>query len=263
MLIGYDRPDKRLGSAPARKVLLAYGVKEGDIHTEKPPERGDHFPIRTWIIGTKVRPKHKDQIIIARADRLATSAKGWMEAVKAAHKRKAVVIDASTGERSDRECDLLEMFHRTSKMYAGRWLPTERARELGIAGAEASPVTKAAEGRMPWRQAVAIMNRHELTVDEAIAVINSDRRYKAEWSRNTIYRVNRDPETKLKIRARMPGWAQAVGEVLPLTHFLRVVRGILLKGNGLAECRPDLWPIALFLVVMLAIGIKRYRQTLD
>jgi ABC-2 type transport system permease protein len=61
----------------------------------------------------------------------------------------------------------------------------------------------------------------------------------------------------------MPGWAQAVGEVLPLTHYLRVVRGILLKGNGFAEIAPDLWPIALFLVVMLAIGIKRYRQTLD
>ena len=61
----------------------------------------------------------------------------------------------------------------------------------------------------------------------------------------------------------MPGWAQDVGEVLPLTHFLRIVRGILLKGNGLAEVGPELWPVALFLLVMLAIGIKRYRQTLD
>jgi len=61
----------------------------------------------------------------------------------------------------------------------------------------------------------------------------------------------------------MPGWAQVLGECLPLTHFLRIVRGILLKGNGLAECVPDLWPIALFVTVMLTIGIKRYRQTLD
>jgi len=61
----------------------------------------------------------------------------------------------------------------------------------------------------------------------------------------------------------MPGWAQAIGECLPLTHFLRIVRGILLKGNGIAEVAPDLWPIALFFVVMVAIGIKRYRQTLD
>ena len=61
----------------------------------------------------------------------------------------------------------------------------------------------------------------------------------------------------------MPGWAQDLGECLPLTHFLRIVRGILLKGNGIAECVPDLWPIALFVAVMLTIGIKRYRQTLD
>jgi ABC-2 type transport system permease protein len=61
----------------------------------------------------------------------------------------------------------------------------------------------------------------------------------------------------------MPGWAQGLGEVLPLTHFLRIVRGILLKGNGLMEILPELWPIALFMVIVLAIGIKRYRQTLD
>jgi ABC-2 type transport system permease protein len=61
----------------------------------------------------------------------------------------------------------------------------------------------------------------------------------------------------------MPGWAQDIGELLPLTHFLRVVRGILLKGNGMTEILPDLWPMVVFLVVMLAVGIKRYRQTLD
>jgi len=61
----------------------------------------------------------------------------------------------------------------------------------------------------------------------------------------------------------MPEWAQAFGEILPLTHFLRIVRGILLKGNGLAEIAPEVWPIALFMVVMLSLGIKRYRQTLD
>lgn len=61
----------------------------------------------------------------------------------------------------------------------------------------------------------------------------------------------------------MPGWAQVIGQVLPLTHFLRIVRGILLKGNGLVQIAPELWPMALFMVLMLALGIKRYRQTLD
>ncbi|HEX2245544.1 MAG TPA: ABC transporter permease [Gammaproteobacteria bacterium] len=61
----------------------------------------------------------------------------------------------------------------------------------------------------------------------------------------------------------MPGWAQALGEILPLTHFLRLVRGILLKGNGLAEVLPHLWPIALFLLAAAVVGLKRYRKTLD
>jgi ABC-2 type transport system permease protein len=61
----------------------------------------------------------------------------------------------------------------------------------------------------------------------------------------------------------MPTWAQVLGESLPLTHFLRIVRGILLKGNGLAEVLPELWPIGLFAAVALAISVKRYRQTLD
>ena len=61
----------------------------------------------------------------------------------------------------------------------------------------------------------------------------------------------------------MPVWAQYLGEILPLTHFLRLVRGILLKGNGLAETWPHAWPIGLFVVVMLTVGVKRYRQTLD
>ena len=61
----------------------------------------------------------------------------------------------------------------------------------------------------------------------------------------------------------MPQWAQWLGEVLPLTHFLRVVRGILLKGNGAADIAPELVPIAAFLLVAATIALIRYRDTLD
>ena len=61
----------------------------------------------------------------------------------------------------------------------------------------------------------------------------------------------------------MPEWAQYIGSVLPLTHYLRLVRGIVLKGNGLAEVWHHLWPIALFMVVVMAVAVKRYRRTLD
>ena len=61
----------------------------------------------------------------------------------------------------------------------------------------------------------------------------------------------------------MPEWAQWIGTCLPNTHFLRIVRGILLKGNGPVEIAPEIWPLLLFLVVAMAVGVKRYRQTLD
>jgi ABC-2 type transport system permease protein len=61
----------------------------------------------------------------------------------------------------------------------------------------------------------------------------------------------------------MPQWAQWLGEALPLTHFLRILRGILLKGNGAAEIAPNLWPIAVFLFLAAALALWRYRETLD
>ena len=61
----------------------------------------------------------------------------------------------------------------------------------------------------------------------------------------------------------MPNWAQAIGELLPLTHFLRIVRGILLKGNVWHQIVPDLWPILLFMLAAGALALRRYRQTLD
>jgi len=61
----------------------------------------------------------------------------------------------------------------------------------------------------------------------------------------------------------MPKWAQWLGEVLPLTHFLRIVRGIMLKGNELGQVLPELWPMLAFLLVAGTLALARYRQTLD
>jgi ABC-2 type transport system permease protein len=61
----------------------------------------------------------------------------------------------------------------------------------------------------------------------------------------------------------MPEWAQWLGELLPLTHFLRIVRGIMLKGNTIVELWPELWPMLAFMAVAVVIALKRYRQTLD
>ncbi len=61
----------------------------------------------------------------------------------------------------------------------------------------------------------------------------------------------------------MPYWAQVIGNALPLTHFLALVRGLMLKGNSFVDLWPSLWPILVFMLVVMALGLKVYRRTLD
>lgn len=63
--------------------------------------------------------------------------------------------------------------------------------------------------------------------------------------------------------AGMPQWAQAIGSILPLTHFNRCVRGIFLKGSNWTDIWPSLWPLALFCVVVMTLSTKFFRRTLD
>jgi ABC-type multidrug transport system permease subunit len=61
----------------------------------------------------------------------------------------------------------------------------------------------------------------------------------------------------------MPQWAQWAGEIFPTTHAMRIVRGMLLKGNGWHEIASELWPIAIFALVVVTIAVRSYRETLD
>lgn len=61
----------------------------------------------------------------------------------------------------------------------------------------------------------------------------------------------------------MPEWAQVIGNALPLTHFLHLVRGIMLKGNSHELLWGHTWPLLLFIAVVLSIGLKTFRRTLD
>ena len=61
----------------------------------------------------------------------------------------------------------------------------------------------------------------------------------------------------------MPRWAQLIGEALPATHFMRLIRGIMLKGASAADMVADIWPLLLIMLVTGALALLRYRQTLD
>ena len=61
----------------------------------------------------------------------------------------------------------------------------------------------------------------------------------------------------------MPDWAQAIGQVFPLTHFLRIVRSVMLKGSDFYAMWPNIWPLLVFIVVAMTVAMLRYRSTLD
>jgi ABC-2 type transport system permease protein len=61
----------------------------------------------------------------------------------------------------------------------------------------------------------------------------------------------------------MPGWAQGIGNLLPLTYFNRLIRGILLKGNGWADSWQSVWPLAMFTLILMGVAVVTYRRTLD
>lgn len=61
----------------------------------------------------------------------------------------------------------------------------------------------------------------------------------------------------------MPDWAQVIGEVIPLTHYIRVVRAVMLKGVGLAEVTSQIWPLLVFTAAVATVALVRYRRTLD
>jgi ABC-2 type transport system permease protein len=63
--------------------------------------------------------------------------------------------------------------------------------------------------------------------------------------------------------AGMPIWAQYIGEALPLTHFLRIVRAIMLKGSNLSDLRYDAIAMFVLMLVAMAIAVTRFRRTLD
>lgn len=61
----------------------------------------------------------------------------------------------------------------------------------------------------------------------------------------------------------MPQWAQWIGEALPLTHYLRIVRGIMLKGNGISDMTIDVGALIAFTIIAMGIALLRFRTTLD
>ena len=61
----------------------------------------------------------------------------------------------------------------------------------------------------------------------------------------------------------MPAWAQAIGEILPLTHLIRATRGVFLRGEGLERVLPEMWPVTVFALIASILALTAYRYRID
>jgi ABC-2 type transport system permease protein len=61
----------------------------------------------------------------------------------------------------------------------------------------------------------------------------------------------------------MPAWARSIGEMLPLTHFVRATRGVLLRGEGVSLVAREMAPVAMFTLVAAALALASYRRRID
>ncbi len=75
--------------------------------------------------------------------------------------------------------------------------------------------------------------------------------------------IEHKKKNRIRLLDRFMSYPLSLGNLLPLTHFNRLIRGILLKGNGWWDLWPSIWPLLLFTVVVMTAAVKFYRRTLD
>jgi hypothetical protein len=206
MQFAYICVNRNHGLAKQRESVTAFGVPEKNQYVEGKPEVGDKRPIRNWLIVRKLRPKAKDEIVVSHFDVLAENGDDLNVVCVALDAKCVVVIEASTGRRSDKRSDLVAMTHDAIDRYAGRLTASERS-EIGKLGAAASPVTKERKGRMPMHEIDKILDDHSLVIKRAVAKVNADRRFKTKISLAWVYRMKR--KGRLKFRARLSGRLQS------------------------------------------------------
>src|ERR1035437_3921017 len=206
MQFAYICLNRNHGIAKQRESVTTFGVPENRQFAEGKPEPKDARPIRTWLINRKLRPKAKDEIVVSHFDVLAENGDDLNKVCAALDTKCVVVIEASTGRRSDKRGDLVAMTHDAIDRYAGRLTASERS-EIGKLGAAASPVTKERKGRMPMHEIDKILDDHSLTIKRAVARVNADRRFKTKVSLPWVYRLKR--AGRLKFCARLWGRLQS------------------------------------------------------
>lgn len=189
MLIGYSRPDKRFTAAAQKALLLKAGVVASKIWEEV--ERGgfDEYAEMSHLVAPDRGLRAGDVLVVAWFHRLAANRRDLQMHIRGITKKKASILEASSGRSSTDPADFSEMVFEASNFYAGRSLTTKTATEMGQTGAKASPMSKKKKGMMPKADAIKIWRNPAYSkAEDALEAMNADPAYKGEWAKSRAYR---------------------------------------------------------------------------
>jgi hypothetical protein len=199
MMFGYANGSARKAIATQRETLEAFGVQK--IWADEKGDDGDWLHLTGEGTGLSRGGPH--EIVVAEFHLLATNRAGLLDRLKTIFERGAVVVEAMTGRRTSNQRDYADMLLEATDFYRGGMSKAERIR-IAKLGAAASPVTKLKDGRMPLTEAIKFLYDVNLTIREAIAYINRDRRYRRKWSLSFAYQRNKAGDIKLPQRIAGP-----------------------------------------------------------
>ena len=184
MFRGYIRPEPRFPAKAQREALRQFGVQDGAIYEEAERGRGDTYPELADLTGSL---RQGDSVVVTEFHRLASNLDDLRENATAILSRGFEVLE-TTGRRSGVHVDLVHMVLDAVLLYGRKLLSHAQAVELGKLGAAASPMTKRKRGRMPIAEAKVLwVSRPDWTSEQALALINSDRRYRVPYSMKYAY----------------------------------------------------------------------------
>jgi hypothetical protein len=204
MLLGYIRPDPRHPESSQRKVLEAFGVSKFYVEGDRKRDAG--YP-ELEKLTRAVRKSASDELVLSDFHRLSSNGDDLKENMRKVRKAGLVVVEASTGRRSDCQADLLDMTVETKETWANRGMTPTAAKENGAKGGASAALTNRKEAPLPMLKIQQIMDDHVTypTVLDAITEINRGKRGRARVSLNTIYRWNREGKFKPPLRPRPAG----------------------------------------------------------
>lgn len=199
MMFGYANGSARKAISTQREVLEAFGVKK--IWADEKGEDGDWLHLTGKETGLGRGGPH--QVVVAEFHLLATNREDLANRLRTIFDRGSSVVEAATNRRTSNLGELVDMVLEAADYYRGGMSKAERAR-IAKLGADASPVTKPKVGRMPATEAIKFLYDVNLTIREAIAHINRDRRYRLKWNLSYAYQQNRKGKIKLPQRVAGP-----------------------------------------------------------